>query len=158
MIRRPPRSTLFPYTTLFRSREFRQDPIALPLPTPSGKIEVFSATIDGFGYEDCPGHPTWLEPGEWLGADLARRFPLHLISNQPRTRLHSQWDHGELSQAGKIGGREPVWINPVDAAARGIATGDVVRVFNDRGACLAGALVTDAVRPGGVQLATGAWF
>jgi biotin/methionine sulfoxide reductase len=49
-------------------------------------------------------------------------------------------------------------MHPDDATARGIADGDVVRVYNDRGACLAGALVTDAIRPGVVQLATGAWF
>jgi len=50
-------------------------------------------------------------------------------------------------------------ISPVrDAAARGIASGDVVRIYNGRGACLAGAVVTDAIRPGVIQLATGAWF
>ena len=51
-----------------------------------------------------------------------------------------------------------VTINPEDAAARGITSGDVVRLYNARGACLAGAVVTDAIRPGVVQLATGAWF
>jgi hypothetical protein len=50
-------------------------------------------------------------------------------------------------------------ISPVrDAAARDIASGDVVRIYNGRGACLAGAVVTDAIRPGVIQLATGAWF
>ncbi len=81
-----------------------------------------------------------------------------MISNQPTLRLHSQLDNGPLSRTGKIAGREPLWINPADAAARGIAHGDVVRVFNDRGACLAGALVTDAVSAGVVQLQTGAWY
>jgi biotin/methionine sulfoxide reductase len=138
--------------------EFRADPEAHPLKTPSGKIELFSATIAGFGYDDCPGHPVWHPPAEWLGAAAARRFPLHLISNQPRTRLHSQYDNGAVSQASKVQGREPVWINPRDAAARGIRAGDVVRLFNDRGACLAGAVVTDQVMPGVVQLATGAWY
>ena len=57
-----------------------------------------------------------------------------------------------------MAGREPIRIHPVDAAARGIADGDVVRVFNDRGACLAGAVVSDDVRPAVVQLSTGAWF
>jgi biotin/methionine sulfoxide reductase len=137
---------------------FRQDPAAHPLRTPSGKIEIFSETIAGFGYDDCPGHPVWLEPREWLGAGLAARYPLHLISNQPRTRLHSQLDPGKTSRSAKIAEREPIWIHPEDAAARAIATGDVVRVFNDRGACLAGALVTSAVRPRVVQLATGAWY
>ncbi|MFG2732336.1 molybdopterin dinucleotide binding domain-containing protein [Streptomyces canus] len=49
-------------------------------------------------------------------------------------------------------------LNPVDAGERGIASGDVVRLWNARGACLAGAVVTDEVRPGVVVLATGAWF
>ena len=66
--------------------DFRVDPEANPLNTPSGRIEIFSATVDGFGYDDCPGHPVWIEPREWLGAPLAARFPLHLVSNQPATR------------------------------------------------------------------------
>ncbi len=138
--------------------EFRDDPAAHPLGTPSGRIEIFSETIHGFGYEDCPGHPAWLEPYEWLGGSGATRFPLHLISNQPRTRLHSQWDHGSVSVASKVKGREPVRVHPDDASDRGIADGDIVRVFNDRGACLAGAVVSDRLRPGVVELATGAWF
>jgi biotin/methionine sulfoxide reductase len=138
--------------------EFRADPERAPLGTPSGRIEIFSATIDGFGYKDCPGHPTWLEPTEWLGSPLAERFPLHLIANNPTTRLHSQLDVGALSQSAKVEGREPIRLHPTDAARRGIRSGEVVRVFNDRGSCLAGALVTDAVRPGVVQLSTGAWY
>ncbi|MGE0255007.1 MAG: molybdopterin guanine dinucleotide-containing S/N-oxide reductase [Alphaproteobacteria bacterium] len=137
---------------------FRADPERNKLRTPSGKIEIFSATVDGFGYEDCPGHPAWFEPAEWLGGATARTWPLHLISNQPSTRLHSQMDCGPLSQAGKIAGREPLWMHPDDAARRGLAAGQVVRVFNARGATLAGLVVTDAVRPGVVQLATGAWY
>ena len=137
---------------------FRADPEAARLDTPSGRIEIFSERIAGFGYADCPGHPTWLEPAEWLGGEVAGRFPLHLISNQPRHRLHSQYDNGSASRDAKIAGREPVWLHPGDAAARGILDGAVVRVFNDRGACLAGAVLTDAVMPGVVQLATGAWF
>jgi biotin/methionine sulfoxide reductase len=81
-----------------------------------------------------------------------------MISNQPRSRLHSQLDCGAVSRDAKVAGREPVWINRHDAAARGISDGDVVRLYNDRGACLAGAVVTDIIRPGVVQLATGAWF
>jgi biotin/methionine sulfoxide reductase len=49
-------------------------------------------------------------------------------------------------------------MHPADAATRGIADGDVVRMYNDRGACLAGAVVTDMIRTGVVQLSTGAWF
>ncbi len=137
---------------------FREDPVAHPLPTPSGRIEIFSDTIAGFGYDDCPGHPAWIEPAEWLGGESADRFPLHLISHQPATRLHSQHDPGAVSMANKVQGREPLLIHPAAAAARGIADGSVVRVFNDRGACLAGARTTDSVSPDVVVLATGAWY
>lgn len=137
---------------------FRADPAANPLKTPSGKIEIFSERIASFGYDDCPGHPVWLEPAEWLGAAAAVRHPLHLLSDQPATRLHSQLDHSPHSAAGKIKGRQPVTINVEDAARRGIADGDLVRVFNDRGACLSAAIVSDRIRPGVARLSTGAWF
>ena len=126
---------------------FREDPVAHPLPTPSGRIEIFSETIAGFGYDDCPGHPAWIEPAEWLGGETAGRFPLHLISNQPTTRLHSQHDPGAVSVANKVQGREPILIHPATAAARGIEDGTVVRVYNDRGACLAGARTPRTYRP-----------
>ena len=145
-----------PEKPMLMLEEFRADPQAHPLDTPSGKIEIFSATIDGFGYDDCPGHPTWMEPLEWLGN--ADAYPLHLISNQPRTKLHSQLDHGSVSRADRVQGREPVTMHPDDAAARGLSEGQVVRVFNDRGSCLAGLRITDAVRPGVIQLSTGAWY
>ncbi len=138
--------------------DFRADPIGHRLATPSGRIEIFSRTIDGFGYDDCVGHPRWYEPTEWLGGERARTYPLHLLANQPATRLHSQLDSGATSLASKVQGREPVRIHPDDAAARGLADGDVVRVFNDRGACLAGVVIDSGLRPAVVQLSTGAWF
>jgi biotin/methionine sulfoxide reductase len=137
---------------------FRADPDAAPLRTPSGKVELFSETIAGFDYADCPGHPTWLPPQEWLGGDRAQQWPLLLIANNPATRLHSQLDVGAHSQASKVQGREPMRLHPADAAARGIRDGDVVRVFNERGSFLAGARVSDAVRPRVAQISTGAWY
>jgi len=137
---------------------YRADPGANRLPTPSGKIEIFSSTIASFGYDDCIGHPAWYEPAEWLGAPLARRYPLHLISHQPATRLHSQYDQGSVSRAAKIRDREALTLHPQDAAARRIKTGDIVRVFNDRGACLAGVKISDGVRQGVAVLPTGAWY
>ncbi|MEM7222140.1 MAG: molybdopterin-dependent oxidoreductase [Pseudomonadota bacterium] len=136
---------------------FRADPQGHPLATPSGLIELASKTIGSFGYEDCPGHPVWLPPREWLGSATAEA-PLHLISGQPATRLHSQYDNGAFSLSRKIKGREPILINPKDAAQRGVADGDVVRVFNGRGHCLAGAVVTEDIRTGVVFLWTGAWY
>ncbi|MDP7652861.1 MAG: molybdopterin guanine dinucleotide-containing S/N-oxide reductase [Rhodospirillales bacterium] len=139
-------------------RNFRRDPEGHRLDTPSGKIEIYSERIAGFGYDDCPPHPTWLEPAEWLGSDKAARHPLHLISNQPKTRLHSQMDMGPVSRAAKVNGREVLLIHPDDAAPRGIQAGDVVRVFNDRGACLAGVAVGDGIEVGVVRLPSGAWY
>ena len=137
---------------------FRNDPQNNPLSTPSGKVEIFSDVIAGFGYDDCPGHPVWMEPYEWLGSKTVKTFPLHIISNQPSTRLHSQLDSGAISKGSKINGREPMTMNPVDAGVRNIQTGDIVRIFNDRGSCLAGVNLSENVMPGVIQLATGAWF
>ncbi|MFZ1727453.1 MAG: molybdopterin-dependent oxidoreductase [Albidovulum sp.] len=134
---------------------FRDDPVSAPLKTPSGKIEIFSETIDSFAYDDCPGHPVWMPPREWLGnADAAT--PLHLVSPQPGDKLHSQL---ESALADVEGARpETVIIHPSDAAKRGIGSGDLVRVFNARGACKARALVSENILPGVVALPTGAWF
>ncbi|MDA9995301.1 molybdopterin guanine dinucleotide-containing S/N-oxide reductase, partial [Planktomarina temperata] len=136
--------------------DFRADPIAYPLATPSGKIEIYSRTVADFGYDDCPGHPVWQEPYEWLGN--VDRYPLHLISNQPKDKLHSQLDHGAVSKAKKVAGREPLHIHPDDAALRGLKDGDLVRLFNERGACLGGVVIDEVLRPGVVQMSTGAWY
>ncbi|WP_053251953.1 molybdopterin-dependent oxidoreductase [Ensifer adhaerens] len=137
---------------------FRTDPEAHPLKTPSRRIELYSEKIAGFGYDDCPGQATWMEPVEWLGSPKATRFPLHLLSQEPRLRLHSQLDHSPHSRAGKVDSREPILLNLADAEARGIREGDIVRVFNERGACLAAAKITEDVVPGVAIIATGAWF
>ena len=135
-------------------RKFREDPLGEPLQTPSGKIEIFSSTIAGFGDADCPGHPAWLEP-----TDAPREeVPLWLVANQPATRLHSQFDFGGHSVEAKHRGREVASMHPEDAAVRGIADGDIIRLFNARGACLAAVRLTDEVRPGVIQLPTGAWY
>ncbi|SEJ00713.1 molybdopterin guanine dinucleotide-containing S/N-oxide reductase [Pseudomonas sp. NFR16] len=141
----------YPESDTVLLKSFRDDPEGNPLPTPSGRLEIFSETIAGFGYQDCPGHPVWLDKP--VGS-----LPLHLLSNQPKTRLHSQYDHGAYSQASKVQGREPLTLNRQDAQARGIDEGDVVRVFNPRGAFLAGVILSDDIRPGVAQIATGAWF
>ncbi len=125
-------------------KSFRDDPVANPRSTATGLIEIYSPTLASFEYDDCPGHPTWIEPLEWLGGDT-RRFPLHLISNQPSTKLHSQLDHGSYSRAAKINQREPILLHPIDAEQRNLKAGDVVTVFNDRGACLAGVTIGDQI-------------
>ena len=137
---------------------FRENPELNPLRTPSGRIEITSATIGNFGYDDCPPHPTWLEPAEWLGSAKADRYPLHLLSNQPTSRLHSQMDVSSVSRASKLNGCEPLSLSREDAAARGLTDGDLVRVFNDRGAFITAVRVASDLRPGVAQIATGAWY
>ncbi|MGB1310447.1 MAG: molybdopterin-dependent oxidoreductase, partial [Leucothrix sp.] len=138
-------------------KAFRDDPVTNPLATPTGRIEIYSPTVASFGYDDCPGHATWFEPMEWLGGDTSE-YPLHLISNQPKHKLHSQLDHGSHSRSGKIAEREPVMLHPVDAEARRLQPEDIVKVFNSRGACLAAVVVSDEVMQGVVQMSTGAWY
>ena len=135
---------------------FRRDPEANPLGTPSGRLEIHSTQIAGFGYADCPGHPVWLEPFERLGG--AGAHPLHLVSHQPATRLHSQLDHSSYSQGHKVAGREVLRMHPTTAAQRGITDGHTARVFNDRGQCLAGVRLDECLMPDVVALPTGAWF
>jgi biotin/methionine sulfoxide reductase len=137
---------------------FRADPVANALRSPSGRIEITSETIERFGYDDCPAHPVWLEPAEWLGSRTAAQFPIHLLSNQPSVRLHSQLDNSAVSRSAKVGGRECLYLHAQDAAARGLQNTDVVRVFNSRGAFLASLQIVDTILPGVAQIATGAWY
>jgi biotin/methionine sulfoxide reductase len=135
-------------------RAFRDDPEGHPLPTASGKIEICSEVIAGFNYADCPGHPVWLPPVDVVG----EATPLQLVANQPASRLHSQLDFGGHSIAEKRRGREVARMHPVDAAARGVVDGDIIKLSNSRGACLAAVVVTEDVMAGVVQLPTGAWY
>ena len=138
--------------------EFRNDPTRHPLGTPSGRIEIYSEKIAGFNYDDCPPHPTWLPPSEWLGASQADRYPLHLITTQPPDKLHSQADFGPVARASKRAGHERIRISPDDAVKRNLATGTVARVFNARGACLATVEVDAGLRTGVATMSTGAWY
>jgi len=142
----------------YRLEKFRRGPDANPLGTPSGKIEIYSQTIANFNYPDCHGHAWWFEREQRLGGKLAETYPLHLVSNQPTTQLHSQYDHGVTARNHKIKERQRARMNPNDAVARDISEGDVIRIYNQRGACLAGVELTDKVRPSVIELPTGAWF
>lgn len=140
-----------------RYEEFRTDPLLNPLGTPSGKIEIFSDVIAKMNYDDCQGHPMWFEPEEFAGKTTPEA-PLALVTPHPYYRLHSQLAHTSLRQKYAVNDREPALIHTEDAAARGIASGDIVRIFNQRGQVLAGAVVTDGIIKGTVALHEGAWY
>lgn len=140
-----------------RYEAFRNDPLLNPLGTPSGKIEIFSDTVAKMNYDDCKGHPTWFVPAEYAG-NVTAEEPLALVTPHPYYRLHSQLCHTSLRQKYAVADREPVLIHTEDAKARGIANGDIVRIFNKRGQVLAGAVVTDGIIKGTVALHEGAWY
>ena len=96
---------------------------------------------------------------EWLGdAQKTQKYPLNLITPHPKYRLHGQLNNTWLRNLEEIGGREPVWMHPKDAEARGLKNGDIVRIFNDRGAALAGLIVTENVKQSVVRMQEGGWW
>ncbi|MCC6008756.1 MAG: molybdopterin-dependent oxidoreductase [Rhodobacteraceae bacterium] len=138
--------------------DFVADPVTHPLATPSGRIEIWSERIAAMGLPDVPPHPAWIDRREWLGSALTARFPLHLLTDQPERRLHSQLDPAPHSRAGKRHGREVVHMNPVDIARHGLTDGAVAELWNDRGRCLAAVQANARVMPGVARLNTGAWY
>jgi anaerobic dimethyl sulfoxide reductase subunit A len=135
------------------AKEIR-DPERYPFSTPSGKIEIYSMSLaanpNPYGLGHIPPIPTWLPPQQ-----SAPRYALALISPKSRARTHSIHDNQpQLSRAD----RDDVWIHPDDAHARGIADGQLVRVFNDHGATVLPARVTERITPGVISIKEGAWF
>ena len=131
-----------------------RDPENHPFTTPSGKIEVYSTAIgrkpDFYGLGTISPIPTYrpaYEPDP--------RYPLQLISPKSKARTHSI--HGNQPEVAKVDPQD-VWIHPEDAAARGISKGQLVRVFNDRGASILPVKVTDRIARGVVSIKEGAWY
>ncbi len=135
---------------------FIANPSKYPLKTPSGKIELFSEKIDSFNYSDCVGHAKWYEPIEYIRK--ASKFKIHLISNQPKFKLHSQLDNGLISQKEKLMGRSIIEINRNDALKRNIKNRMPVKVYNDRGSFLAIAKTSSNIMEGVTKIPTGAWL
>jgi biotin/methionine sulfoxide reductase len=94
-----------------------------------------------------------IHPGE-MRASLV----LHLISPQPRYRLHGQLDGNGPSAAAKIRGCEPAYLNPREALKRGIRDGDIIRIFNEFGSVLCSARIVDWIADQVISVETGAWF
>ncbi|EKO3454495.1 trimethylamine-N-oxide reductase TorA [Vibrio fluvialis] len=143
-----------------RHADFRKDPEINALGTPSGFIEITSRKIGRYGYEHCQEHPMWFEKTERShGGPGSDKYPFWLQSCHPDKRLHSQMCESEAFRAiYAVQGREPVYINPMDAKAKGIKEGDLVRVFNGRGQLLAGAVLSDSYPRGVIRIEEGAWY
>ena len=110
--------------------------------------------------KERPPYPKWIEKGpshdERISSERAKKYPLLFVSNHPRWRTHAENDDITWTReirTCKVKGHdgymyEPVWIHPVDAAARGIKDGDIVKLINERGTVLGGAIVWERIMPG----------
>lgn len=123
-------------------------------PTPSGKCEFYSETAKNLGIDPLP---TWIAPRESVQSApaLAQRYPLAMISPPARNFLNSSFANLDFARAAE--GEPHLDIHPGDAAARGIGTGDTVRIYNARGEFEAVARVSESVRPG-VVVALSVWW
>jgi anaerobic selenocysteine-containing dehydrogenase len=128
-------------------------PFADGAPTPSGKIELYSASLAERG---MPALPTYVPLSEGPeSADLVTRYPLQCIVPPNRFFLNSSFSQSERLRRRQ--GQPTVLLAPEDAATRGIADGDAVRVASPRGEAGFTARVTDATRPG-VAVIEGLWW
>jgi anaerobic dimethyl sulfoxide reductase subunit A len=155
--------------------DFRRDPQKYPLKTPSGKIEIFSKQLfDLNNPKEIPPIPKYIQ--EWespfnepqrhrdtenlklcdsVSPWLAQEFPLQAIGHHTLQRVHSTHDNNDwLEEAFP----QRVFINPLDAEARGINDGDEVKVYNDRGALILPCRLTPRILPGVVDIPQGAWY
>ena len=150
--------------------DFYADPVANPLPTPTGKLEFYSESLARAFPDDTerPPMPRWIEKSithdERISSRRAAVYPLLVMSNHGRWRVHAQCDDITWTREAptcKVKGfdgymYEPCWMNPADAEARGIKHGDIVKVFNERGGVLCGALVFQRIMPGVISIDHGA--
>ena len=113
--------------------------------TPSGKCEFYSASMAQAGLDPLP---SYIAPYESPASnpELAARYPLAMISPPARNFLNSTFVNVKSLRAAE--GEPHLDIHPDDCAARGIAAGDMVRIFNERGSFVARARVTDKARRG----------
>ena len=136
--------------------DFRSDPEAHPLDTESGKIELFSRAMYERGDPDgIPAVPKYIQEWESPFGPEAERFPLQAIASHSMARVHSTHENVDwLREAFP----HRLFINPLDAHERGIADGETVRVFNQRGELLVPCRITPRIMPGVVNLPQGAWW
>ncbi|MBY0526778.1 MAG: molybdopterin oxidoreductase family protein [Gemmataceae bacterium] len=154
------------FQDLSLDRLHREGPIRLNVPenyapfaqggfgTPSGKCEFYSPWMLQQGMDPLP---TYTPPAEdpQTCPELAARYPLQMVSPPAPSFLNSTFVN--IDTLRKAAGEPTVEIHPADAAARRIADGQPVRVFNDRGSFRAKAVVGETVKVG-VLVTQGIWW
>ena len=145
--------------------DFREDPAQHPLKTPSGKIELYSPALAKIGQtwelgkakgDVIPPTPQYVATWEGFEDEEGKKdCPLQMIGYHYKGRTHSHYAH--LDWMLEVS-PQTLWINPVDAEARGLKHGDVARVFNKRGEVRIRVKVTPRIIPGVVAMPQGAWY
>jgi trimethylamine-N-oxide reductase (cytochrome c) len=129
-------------------------------------VEIYSTLIHAFYGPDNPEIPCvphYIPEIEGAYDAKRERYPLQMLMAHPKFRFHGKYDKIEwLAENYKVVGPdgyryEPIMLNPVDARARGLVGGEIVRCFNDRGKVLAGVIISDRIVPGVAWLSYGAW-
>jgi anaerobic dimethyl sulfoxide reductase subunit A len=143
-------------------KSFRENPEENPLSTPSGMIEIFSERLHEIAQTwELPegdlisGLPMYAPTWEGVEDPLRDTYPLQMIGHHYKQRTHSTYGNSEWMK--EVAPQE-VWINTLDAEARGIQQGDMVDVFNERGRIQLPAKVTTRMMPGVVSVPQGAWY
>jgi anaerobic selenocysteine-containing dehydrogenase len=133
--------------------EFHREPETAPfmpytsgvLPTPSGKIEFYSETLAAQGQDALPG---FTPPNESRWGEAAKRFPLEMLARKADNYMNSTFANLEGHRKMEARKSQRLEMHPTDAGARGIANGDRVRVWNDRGEIALTAVVDGSVQQG----------
>lgn len=135
--------------------DFRADPEAHPLDTPSGKIEIFSKRLYDMNDPHIPPVPKYIQ--EWASpfGPEADEYPLQVIGHHTLHRVHSTHDNNDWLQEAFP---QRAFMNPLDAQKRGIKDGDLVKVYNERGAIVLPCRLTNRIMPGVVDVPQGAWW
>lgn len=151
-----------PHGSHIALKDFRDDPETNRLYTPSGKLEIYSSRLahkartwelrEGDVISALPKYtPTW---DGYEDSETQEKYPLQLTCYHTKGRVHSSYHNipwlREVVQ-------DAVWMNPLDAQARNLKTGDLVHVFNDRGTLEVEVKVTPRIMIGVTALGQGAW-
>ena len=154
----------------FHLRDWYNDPEAEKFNTPTGKIEFYSTGLAKYypNDEERPPVPHFIPYGESHSESLlhprAKEYPYLLVTNHPRWRVHANNDDNtwmrEFETCKVVGPDgykyEPLWINPVDAVKVNVKDGDIVKMYNERGAVLGGIRVSERIIPGALYQDHGA--
>jgi anaerobic selenocysteine-containing dehydrogenase len=134
-------------------------------PTPSGKQEFRAAAAAGGNFvlplfrqgstESQPGGEVDPLPHYIPPRPSSPAYSLSLVSPKSHAFLNSTY--GNLGAQQRVQGEPTAVLHPVDAIARGLVDGQLIRVFNERGEFVVRARVSDEVAVGVVMSSMGGW-